>query len=158
VVLVALAVVGACSTERFDRAAAVDSVLARYGDRLTRDQAECYVNRVVDELGSDALDDESTRVEHVARLTRIRVDCVGVTSLGTSIPPSSRPRTGGGTAPVRIGDDPALDQLQWACAAGSGTACDELFDQAPLGSEYEDFALTCGGRTSELSCAQRYPG
>lgn len=153
-----LALVGiACDSEQFDRAGAVDGVVARYGDRLTREQAECYVDRVVDELGEAALDDQSPRAEHVARLTRIRIDCVGVASLGTRLPPSTRaPSDRAG--PAAPGDDPELDRLHAECVAGSGSACDRLFDEAPLGSVYEDVALTCGGRTSEPRCADRYPG
>ena len=142
-----------------DRDAAVDDVLNRYEGRLTRTQAECYVDRVASELGAATLDEEETPPEKVPRLTRIRIDCAGVASLGTSLPPVSRESIpGGGTAPMKVGTDPELDALHGACAGGAGEACDRLFDLAPLGSEYEDFALSCGGRTSELRCAERYPG
>jgi len=60
--------------------------------------------------------------------------------------------------PQKPGDDPALDALYQRCAGGSGAACDELFDRAAPGSVYEAFALTCGDRTSEKRCADRYPG
>ncbi|WP_024287898.1 hypothetical protein [Cellulomonas sp. KRMCY2] len=43
------------------------------------------------------------------------------------------------------GDDPALDALWDACAAGDGQACDDLYSQAPVGSEYESFGDTCAG-------------
>jgi hypothetical protein len=142
-----------------DRSAAVDDVLTRFEGRLTRSQAECYVDRVVEELGADTLEQDRPPPEKVPRLTRIRTDCAGVASLGTSIPPSTiESVTGGGTAPMKVGADPELDALHAACAEGAGEACDRLFDLAPLGSEYEDFALSCGGRTSELRCAARYPG
>src|SRR5690606_4400453 len=45
------------------------------------------------------------------------------------------------------GDDPALDALWDACEAGDGQACDDLYMDSPLGSEYEEFADTCGHRT-----------
>ncbi|RMI08817.1 DUF4190 domain-containing protein [Cellulomonas triticagri] len=51
------------------------------------------------------------------------------------------------------GSDPALDALYDACAAGDGTACDDLYWASPEGSSYEDFGLTCGGRvTDSFSC------
>ena len=50
------------------------------------------------------------------------------------------------------GDDPELDALYDACAAGDGDACDDLYYQSPFGSEYEEFGNTCGGRGFELSC------
>jgi hypothetical protein len=160
VALVALILAGGgCASGSFDRSAAADRVLARYGDRLTREQARCYVDRVVDEVGSDAVDDDSPPPEQVARLTRIRIDCAGVASLGTSLPPTTRtPAPGGTTGAMRVGSDPALDALHQACVDGSGADCDELFDRAPLGSEYEEAALTCGGRTTELRCADVYGG
>lgn len=44
------------------------------------------------------------------------------------------------------GDDPALDRLWDACAAGDGDACDDLYRQSPVFSDYEEFGDTCGGR------------
>ena len=43
------------------------------------------------------------------------------------------------------GDDPTLDALWDACAAGDGQACDDLYNEAPIGSEYEEFGDTCAG-------------
>lgn len=45
------------------------------------------------------------------------------------------------------GDDPELDALWNACAGGDMGACDDLYFQAPSGSQYEDFGDTCGNRT-----------
>lgn len=47
--------------------------------------------------------------------------------------------------PVSYGDDPDLDGLWDACAEGDPPACDDLYGLAPLESEYEKHALTCGG-------------
>ncbi|MFW2513941.1 DUF4190 domain-containing protein [Demequina sp. SO4-13] len=44
------------------------------------------------------------------------------------------------------GDDPALDALWDDCAAGDNTACDDLYSESPLGSEYEEFGDSCGER------------
>jgi hypothetical protein len=52
-----------------------------------------------------------------------------------------------GTAGSVCGD-PALDDLYDACAAGDMQACDDLYRQSPVGSEYESFGDTCGNRTS----------
>jgi hypothetical protein len=43
-----------------------------------------------------------------------------------------------------------LDVLAEACAAGAMDACWNLYEVAPVGSEYEAFGLTCGGRTDGL--------
>lgn len=49
--------------------------------------------------------------------------------------------TSGGT----YGSDPALDALWDSCAGGDMAACDTLYMESPLGSEYEQFGDTCGG-------------
>lgn len=45
------------------------------------------------------------------------------------------------------GDDASLDALHDACAAGDMQACDDLYFDSPLWSDYEEFGDTCGGRT-----------
>ncbi len=58
--------------------------------------------------------------------------------------------------PQNYGDDPALDDLYDDCESGDLVACDDLYFQAPLGSEYEEFGSTCGGiggPSSSGSCA-----
>ncbi|MGF0117883.1 DUF4190 domain-containing protein [Promicromonospora sp. Marseille-Q5078] len=47
---------------------------------------------------------------------------------------------------TEYGDDPDLDLLYDNCSAGNDVACDDLYWMSPAGSEYEDFALSCGGR------------
>ncbi|WP_061960742.1 DUF4190 domain-containing protein [Demequina flava] len=44
------------------------------------------------------------------------------------------------------GDDPELDVLYDQCGAGDGQACDDLYWASAIGSEYEEYAETCGGR------------
>lgn len=41
--------------------------------------------------------------------------------------------------------DPVLDELYDRCDGGDMQACDDLFVEAPLDSEYETFGDTCGG-------------
>jgi hypothetical protein len=57
------------------------------------------------------------------------------------------------------GDVPELDALWDACAAGSGLACDDLYNGSPAGSEYEDFGVTCGQRVEfAMSCEDEIGG
>lgn len=42
------------------------------------------------------------------------------------------------------GTDPGFDLLWDLCAAGDMYACDELFFDAPIFSEYSDFGGNCG--------------
>lgn len=161
--LVALLGLSGCSSEGFDRQAAIDDLIERYPGAMDEEQAGCYVDRVVDELGEGPLAaDADPTDDQIRRLTAIRVDCLGVASLG--LPPTTTvPSTAGGTVveplgPQTFGDDPELDGLWADCEAGSGAACDALFDAAPLGSDYERFGATCGGRGAEPVCADVYPG
>lgn len=63
-------------------------------------------------------------------------------------PSSSAPQ------PQTLGDDAVLDDLWHRCEQGSGAACDQLFEQAPLNSGYESFGLSCGNRPEVLRCGQ----
>ncbi|MEE6281773.1 hypothetical protein [Georgenia sp. MJ170] len=45
-----------------------------------------------------------------------------------------------------LGDDPSLDLLWDECAGGDAAACDDLYWESPLGSDYEEFGDTCGDR------------
>jgi hypothetical protein len=150
----------ACTDDGVDRDEAVQRVIADSGGRVTPDQAGCYVDRVLDELGSQPLrPDAEIPPEVNGRLTTIRVDCIGIADLGATTSSSTGPDLieGGLPGQKRRGDDPTLDALWDQCAAGFGQACDDLFDRAPMASEYESFALTCGGRTREQQCAAVYP-
>lgn len=158
--VVVLAVAVACSSARVDRAQAVQQVVDGSDGRLSQEQAQCYVDAVLDQIGPAPLRrGASISPEQQARLTTIRVDCVGLANLG-------RQPTEAGTAlvpdvelagPKEHGDDPDLDALWDRCAVGYGQACDDLFDRAVLGSPYEQFAVTCGQRTREAQCAAVYP-
>ncbi len=52
------------------------------------------------------------------------------------------------------GDDQALDILWDKCEQGSGEDCNRLFDEAPLGSEYERYGVSCGDREGVLRCEE----
>jgi hypothetical protein len=46
-----------------------------------------------------------------------------------------------------------VDSLRDDCAAGVMQACDDLYDESPVGSDDEEFGWTCGGRTEgSYSC------
>lgn len=57
--------------------------------------------------------------------------------------------TSGGTTgqAFTYGDDATLDALWDSCQAGDMGACDDLYRDSPVASEYEEFGDTCGGRT-----------
>ena len=55
------------------------------------------------------------------------------------------------------GDDPYLDSLYNQCADGDDWACQLLWEESPIDSEYESFALTCGGRDCEIETPNTVP-
>jgi hypothetical protein len=149
----------ACASDDLDRREAIARVVDESGGRISDEQAACYVDRVLDEIGAAPLRaGAEVTPEQNARLTTLRVDCIGVVNLGApqTSPPSSAPPDEL-PGPKRKGESAELDALWDACASGYGQACDSLFEQAPMASEYEEFGATCGGRTREQQCAAVYP-
>lgn len=48
--------------------------------------------------------------------------------------------------PGDLGDDPELDALAQDCFDGDFGACDQLFFDSPVDSDYEAYGDSCGGR------------
>lgn len=48
------------------------------------------------------------------------------------------------------GDDPDLDLLWDQCADGLLLACDDLYHQSPIGSDYGAFGSSCGGSGADV--------
>lgn len=67
-------------------------------------------------------------------------------------------RTTFDTGPFNIGDDLYLDELYADCAQGDGAACDRLWEEAPVGSVYESFGVSCGNRPQVLDCTEEMNG
>lgn len=62
--------------------------------------------------------------------------------------------------PDGLGDDAALDALAEECYDGDMAACDELFTESPLDSEYEAYGDSCAGRQAEdtrVYCEDSFP-
>ena len=58
---------------------------------------------------------------------------------------------------MSYGEDPYLDDLYDYCADGDDWACQLLWEESPIDSEYESFALTCGGRDCEIETPNTVP-
>jgi hypothetical protein len=59
------------------------------------------------------------------------------------------------------GSNERFDQLWDRCADEDWAACDELFNDSPIGSEYEDFGDTCGNRQAGgtgVYCVESFGG
>ncbi len=60
---------------------------------------------------------------------------------------------------VTYGSNAEWDALWDSCEAGSLSACDDLYNQAPVGSDYRNFGATCGnGEGRPGACAQGATG
>ena len=104
---------------------------------ITDDDATCMANTLLESLGPEALgrltDTQSTDAFGL-EVMRVASDC-GV-PLDTFAPQPG----------ITYGDNPTMDALYDECAAGSGAACDALYQQSGVRTEYESFGLTCGNR------------
>jgi hypothetical protein len=61
------------------------------------------------------------------------------------------------TPPGVLGDDATLDAHADDCFGGDLQACDTLYFESPPMSDYEEYALTCGGRVKAwavVSCTE----
>ena len=68
-------------------------------------------------------------------------DAVDEPAAPTATAPAPQPEPEPTGPPMDLGDDEYLDQLWAMCAADNYDACDDLFWESPLGSEYEAFAM-----------------
>jgi hypothetical protein len=130
--------------------ASVAFLAASMGEGLGLDDsdAECLGQGLIDSLGADALTSLATAADapnldaEIAafgvEMLRIAEECGIDPDALDDEPPTSDA--------FAYGDDPALDALYDDCAGGDAVACDDLYVNSPTGSEYEQFAGTCGGR------------
>lgn len=70
---------------------------------------------------------------------------LGVATLGIAVNDAWEDGDFEFTSGETYGDNAELDALWDSCAAGDMAACDDLYFESPLGSEYEEFGDTCGG-------------
>jgi hypothetical protein len=66
-------------------------------------------------------------------------------SVGSPFDPATVP-TSPPSAATGLGDNPGLDGYALRCHDGLLSACDDLYDLSPPMSDYEQYAMTCGGR------------
>lgn len=123
---------------------------------LSDDQAGCIADAIIDDLGTERLKDVDFSADEPPDELADDYFSAAVDSLDTcNIDPSefgdttdTTDTTDGGSdgGDGTYGSDPALDELYDQCADGDYQACDDLYNQSPSGSEYEDFADSCGNR------------
>jgi hypothetical protein len=121
----------------------------RANSELTGDQADCVADHVVDELGVDRLEGVDFTADEPPEEIADDLFAAAVDSLepcdidpGDFAESGDDEPSGDGT----YGSDPELDALYDQCEDGDYQACDDLYSESPSGSEYEEFADTCGDR------------
>jgi hypothetical protein len=115
-------------------AACGDGVQARDASDLTIPVPDLTVPTIAPSATTttSAADDATTTTE--ADTT----DTTDATAAGGDVPDPQ--------APGDLGDDEALDALADDCFDGDFSACDQLFFDSPVGSDYEAYGDSCGGR------------
>ena len=111
----------------------------------SEEEAACVVDGTIAEYGEFVLEPSP---EQEAVLGQLLLDCAA--EFGTGVGGSEATDLGDGPSTPAPGTDAALDALWNACAGGDGEACDTLYLESPVGSDYEDFGFTCGFRTEEI--------
>lgn len=110
---------------------------------LSRDESGCMLGRILSESADPArtmvLFDQADDLDLFLDAAS---DCLTSENLGIL--------TGAeGSGPQSYGDDPRFDGMVDDCEAGLDRACDLLYLQASVGSDYADIAATCAGRLPE---------
>lgn len=151
----AACVLASCSTPPPEAAPLTNhDVVALYvGQGLSEPVAQCvagWIERFDVETSGDGL---APSVEDQLVISEATQSCTKASALVNDDTPEPE-KLAFDDAPVTYGDDPDLDVLWDSCGSGDGKACDDLFDQAPIGSEYEQFGVTCGERLGLLNCAE----
>lgn len=120
---------------------------------LTPSVADCVVGlserRDLVRLNPTETDDPATQL----MIEEFIASCVTADALvnATEEPPE---RLALSDEPFTYGDNDELDELWADCESGDGSACDRLWEIAPVGSNYEEFGVTCGHRPELLNCSE----
>ncbi len=133
-----------------------DVVLAYVDEGMDAEVADCLVGLGSREFELDALLPGKAPEEAallIDEMLRSCTDAVAILSEEDLAAPENF-----GSGPFNIGDDLYLDELWTGCAAGDGADCDQLWEEAPVGSMYETFGVTCGNRSEILDCTEEMNG
>lgn len=131
-----------------------DVIAAYEAEGLSSGVAECVVGLGEREFELESLS-PGGEVDEVtsALLDEIVASCVQAEAI-LSAAPAEPEVLALDAGPQDYGDDPRLDFLWDRCEAGDGRACDRLWLDAPIGSVYETFGVTCGERPGILDCGE----
>jgi hypothetical protein len=107
-----------------------------------------------------ATEESSSATEESSSATEESSSASGGTTTATEDPTAGGPLPDPVGTPEGLGDDPLLDALALACYVGDMQSCDDLFDDADGGSDYEAYGDTCAGRQPSgtlVYCTETFP-
>jgi hypothetical protein len=152
-IVIAVVAMSGGDDDKKDVRAQLASTLEREAD-LSQSDAECVADFFVDDLGEDAFKgvdfsaedppDELQEAFVESGFKAVEECDLDASAFGGSDTTDTTQGSDGGDG--TYGSDPELDALYDACEDGDYAACDELYNSSPSGSEYEEFADTCGDR------------
>ena len=150
--LAVMALVG-CTAEPEVAAPGPDAVIAAHVEAgMEPTVAECLVGIGSQELSMFALMPDGERSSSdqlmIEELTRSCEEASAFV-LDEPLEPDALAFT---DQPFTFGDDVRFDRLWERCEAGDGEACNDLWETAPVGSDYERFGVTCGDRVQVVDC------
>jgi len=154
-------VAAACGGSGFSRDDARE-LLSEDG-AMTEEQVDCVLDGIDDSEGVSFADLDRDEVDDgvAEALAEVVLECAfgdlgslddssdetpdtSEPAATTTTPTATTTAAPDGAAPP--GNDPELDALWVRCGDGDETACFDLFWASPTDSDYEAFALDCGGR------------
>ena len=133
-----------------------DVVLAYVDDGMNADVADCLVGLGSREFELDALLPGAAPEADALLLDEMLRSCTDAVAVLSE--EDLEKRSTFDTGPFNIGDDLYLDELYADCTRGDGRACDLLWEEAPVGSIYESFGVSCGNRPEILDCTEEMNG
>lgn len=156
-VISAAVLVTACSQPEPVIEATEDDLLLAYVDGGTDPEvAECLIGLASREFSLDVLAPGAATEAEQLLIDEMLLSCEDAVAILNAEERGPIDRTIDG--PFNVGDDAALDDLWFACDGGDGAACDQLWEEAPVGSIYESFGVTCGNRPEILDCTLEMNG
>lgn len=151
--------VSGCTSDAEMTAPGIDTVVvANIEAGMDGDVAECVVGIGAQELSLFVLMPGAERTSAEALLVdELTASCEEASAfvLDSPLEPDTLAFV---DQPFTLGDDPTFDRLWEQCDAGEGSACDQLWEKAPVGSDYERFGVTCGDRNQLLDCTEELTG
>ena len=146
--------VASCSSQEIAVSSVTeDEVVLAYVDTgMNTDVADCFVGLGQREFELDLLLPDVAPESDRPLLDEMLGSCRDAVAMIDAEEPWATLSIGRG--PFNIGDDGYLDALWVGCDRGDGAACDALWEEAPVGSVYESFGVTCGNRPKVLNCTE----